>query len=418
MRTIAIAVSAGLLLLGCGGSPQATPIVVVGADGNTVSAPSVAQPQPKSVQVPVTAPATGSTMLLSPPRVEAAASANALRVDLSWQATGGEPSAYLIERSTNGTTFDRVGFVDGYSKAYTDIRALATSTRYWYRVVAWNKSSSAPSAPIQVTTSPFHVFDGTLFLRKPNLAQWGVEPICVAYESEFFVPSRPVPDTPDEARTREVARRAARLGQILVIDIEKWKLDLRSTPPDIVRGNMQKAIQVIDWIRSEAPTVRVGMYAAMPIRELAAIAREDPQLVRKWHEANAFLMPLARAVDYVFPSVYTFSTFSNDRATWERYVLANIEEARQYGKPVYAFVWMNYHTGNPAEVTGPQIDGVFWKRQLETIRAHADGVVIWGGYQEAWDPQAPWWHATLAFVGGTTAAPATAKPSSLPDPPR
>lgn len=81
--------------------------------------------------------------------------------------------------------------------------------------------------------------------------------------------------------------------------------------------------------------------------------------------------------------------------------------------PVYPFIWMNYHVASAPSLTGQQIGREFWKRQLETIRAHADGVVIWGGYQETWDPNPPWWLATLEFVRQPLASPAATQLSSL-----
>ena len=50
------------------------------------------------------------------------------------------------------------------------------------------------------------------------------------------------------------------------------------------------------------------------------------------------------------------------------------------------------------------IDADFWRLQLETVAEHADGVVIWGGWDfdhnrpARWDERVPWWQATRASL--------------------
>jgi hypothetical protein len=39
--------------------------------------------------------------------------------------------------------------------------------------------------------------------------------------------------------------------------------------------------------------------------------------------------------------------------------------------------------------------------ELETARQSADGIVIWGGFQQTWDNDAPWWLETQKFLKET-----------------
>jgi hypothetical protein len=80
-----------------------------------------------------------------------------------------------------------------------------------------------------------------------------------------------------------------------------------------------------------------------------------------------------------------------------KYALAILREARQYGKPVYAFLWPRYHDSNRF-IGGQPISRKFWRKQLETVYRHADGVVIWDYDRSLWREYMPWWLETKAFL--------------------
>ncbi|MDO9084545.1 MAG: hypothetical protein Q7U56_14825, partial [Humidesulfovibrio sp.] len=99
-------------------------------------------------------------------------------------------------------------------------------------------------------------------------------------------------------------------------------------------------------------------------------------------------------VDIIFPSLYTFY---DDPAGWKKYAIATIQEAKRYGKPVYPFLWYQYHDSNKL-LGGKPIPAAIWRMQLETCLKYADGVVIWGGYKELWSEEAAWWQETKTFM--------------------
>src|SRR5207249_9613783 len=90
------------------------------------------------------------------------------------------------------------------------------------------------------------------------------------------------------------------------------------------------------------------------------------------------IVPFVGALD---PSRYTFY---DDAQGWVKYALANVAEARRIadGRPVYPFLWPQYHYSN-ARLGSQYIDGNLWSLELRTMYAHADGLVIWGGYDVA-----------------------------------
>jgi hypothetical protein len=69
-------------------------------------------------------------------------------------------------------------------------------------------------------------------------------------------------------------------------------------------------------------------------------------------------------------------------------------EAKQYGRPVYPFLWPQYHK------SWKPIDRDFWRLQLETVFDNADGMVIWtpAKGKPRWNPVAPWWEETVDFL--------------------
>ena len=109
---------------------------------------------------------------------------------------------------------------------------------------------------------------------------------------------------------------------------------------------------------------------------------------------------LQGSVDMLFPPAYTND---RDRQAWVSSTEQHICEARRLSsKPVYVFLWPEYHEGS--RYRGEYLTGDYWRLQLETAYRLADGVVIFGGYDvqanrpRRWDPRAPWYPVTLEFI--------------------
>lgn len=271
-------------------------------------------------------------------------------------------------------------------------------------IVAGILCSDGPAGPLVHAQTlpdkkPFMVFDGTLYTGKPNLAVYGIRPIAIAYTGQFGAQWYKNPDSlPDKSIVERVAGEAKAKNIPVVIDIEHWPLDSASNQ---VGASLSKYMTVLQWFKDAAPGLAVGYYGAPPLRdywkslksptstEWASFARE-----------NDALRPLAGAVDLLFPSLYTFYT---DRGGWVRYAYAQIAEARRYanGKPVYVFLWPQYHESNPS-LKGAYLPADFWRLELQMARQYADGIVIWGGWSGngpvKWDDKAAWWKVTKEFM--------------------
>ena len=86
---------------------------------------------------------------------------------------------------------------------------------------------------------------------------------------------------------------------------------------------------------------------------------------------------------------------------WEEQGLyAQIQEARRLsrGKPVYIFLWPQYHTSNQ-KLANTFLPGDYWRLELETAQKYADGAVIWCcSNSQSWEDNAAWWLATRSFL--------------------
>ena len=82
-----------------------------------------------------------------------ASSVQAGSVALAWSDNSANEVGFRVERSTDGVNFTLVATVGADTRVYTDV-AVAASTRYWYRVRAYNGAGiSASSNVLQVTTA-------------------------------------------------------------------------------------------------------------------------------------------------------------------------------------------------------------------------------------------------------------------------
>jgi hypothetical protein len=247
---------------------------------------------------------------------------------------------------------------------------------------------------------PFLVFDSTLYAGKPDLSQYGIKPINIVYAGRLGKEwVKNATGLPDKETLQRVAREIESTSSRVVIDIEHWPLKGDSSQ---VQESLSKYMTVLQWFKEAAPGLAVGYYGAPPLRDYwRAIS---PPTSKEWHSYsgdNDRLQPLAGAVDILFPSIYTFYT---DQGGWVRYAYGQIAEARRCasGKPVYVFLWPQYHDSNRS-LAGTYLPADYWRLQLETAKQYADGVILWGGWGSnnrpaKWDDDATWWKVTKDFM--------------------
>lgn len=209
-----------------------------------------------------------------------------------------------------------------------------------------------------------------------------------------------------EARLTE---RASELedGQLVCISFEQWELATSKVSIEESENAIDYLIRAVEAVRAGNPTLRIGIYRYLPLRSRIVveytyrIAEEAGSLgsslalmqevIDRWHEDNVRSMRLAEHVDVVFPSLYTIQ---GDADVWSRFARVHLDEARVYGKPVYAFIRPRFGQG---DLEGELIPYDLWYAQLELLHRQADGVVFWDSYFETWAFGAGWWQATLDY---------------------
>jgi hypothetical protein len=258
--------------------------------------------------------------------------------------------------------------------------------------------AAATPAPVVTPAKPFVARDATRYGENHDLSKYGLKHIEVVYEGSLWPAgaSRVQPDLRHISKVYIPKIRRKKLD-VLIIDIEQWLFKPGLTAAQ-VSENIVKYKKVIDVFRRDLPGVKLGLYYVMPERNWLAPCGDPKKRASRsasWQQRTLQLQPLADAVDIMFPSLYTFyETKPAAVACWPNYAKANIEMAKQFGKPVWAFLWMKNRTGDTF------LPASLWKTQLETVYQYADGVVLWSkaSSRDRWNWTAPWWVETAKFL--------------------
>jgi len=249
----------------------------------------------------------------------------------------------------------------------------------------------------------FPVYDALVYKNKPDLSKYGLSTIRLVYADELWnkltkdghlINAYIKPEEPDPERIAEVAKEF-KPDMVVCIDIEHWSVkgNQKDTERSILKFN-----QVTSIVRNNSPKVTFGYYGGFPITEWwTAIGGAGKMKFLEWQASNNKLTKIAENVDIVFPSLYAYYP---DQKNWEKFAIEIIKESKKYKKKVFVFLWPRYQlvgqvNGND---TGQYIPIDFWRMQLEVSKKYADGIVIWGGYREEWDENAPWWIETRKFI--------------------
>jgi len=212
----------------------------------------------------------------------------------------------------------------------------------------------------------FKVFNNMAYAGQPDLSKEGLIHSAIIYEGAIWK-DRKAGHMPEEQAYKDVVtKKNVAAGGVIVLDIEDSK-------------NYKNFVTLVKWTHEACPGSIVGFYA---------------------HGTES--KELAKAVDAFFPEAYTFS---DNRAGWKGTLEKAIKQAHAMapGKPVYPYMWPQYHHGAPK--SWQFVSGDYWKFQLDTARqCGANGVVLWGASelkgtkQPGWKENAPWWQATLKFM--------------------
>ena len=233
----------------------------------------------------------------------------------------------------------------------------------------------------------FTVFDALLFKPMPDLRSLGMPKLLSV--GNVWRPHKSHQEL-DPVGMAEALLFIQRFTSDVYFDLEEWTL--YGQQPDI-EARIEKHVRAIEIARETAPALRFGFYGVVPTAPYWPIITNKTDELAAWRALNKSSRVIAEKVDYLFPSLYTFY---DDPKGWELTSRTILREARQYGKPVYPFLWFEFHDGTPLQFQ--KIPREYWRRQLEVCREYADGCVLWGGFDGPWDEEAPWWLETRSFL--------------------
>ncbi|MFI9273134.1 hypothetical protein ACIGXM_20735 [Kitasatospora sp. NPDC052896] len=251
-------------------------------------------------------------------------------------------------------------------------------------------AAPAPSASVTDPTSDpnkagFTVYDNS-FYTNVDLEQYGATKSNVLYEGPVAALSGQNPGDFQDARKVELAlppqdayerlvRQHDQNPGPLVLDFET--LYLQGTP-EVAQRHFQKLSTLLTWAHQAAPGKVIGFYGV-----LGNTAPQYYLLARQ----------LAKDEGAFFPTLYTHTT---DRTQWQTLLAKDAQEAKAIdpAKPVYAYLWPQYHPGIPE--AGQYLPGDYWTFELDTARTYVNGVVIWSQQTPSTDQE--WVSATQRFM--------------------
>ena len=362
--------------------------------------------------------------LMAPTNLTATSAADVPKVALSWVDRSGSENRYLVDRSTDGTSYKPLVQLPAGSTSYVDSVRLEASTTYTYRVTAVNAATASAPAVSSATTANFRLFDA-MTNAHPSLTTLGFNDIVVGYEwtgtnspTSLLTADK---SAAIQANVQFLADQAATAGVPLVLDVESWPLVPSSTvTKQTAAANIGRIIQMIQWARAGHPNLQIGFYGFPhpaygnynTADGLSAYRKTIDFLTGIDPDSGAYnaTQDLYADVDFISPGLYART---NDVVGWEQICDVVMSQARRVAnsyaqpKPVYPFIWMDYDGAIDA-VTGKQeINADAWAFILGKRRIDSDGVILWSAPSQTWDGNADWWTATTDFLNASAAAPSS-----------
>lgn len=126
-----------------------------------------------------------------------------------------------------------------------------------------------------------------------------------------------------------------------------------------------------------------------------ALGPDSPEY-QSWQRMSDDYAEMLAVVDALCPTLYfwyseadngTAFTKARSPGLFRGYLTDARRLLDKYGapnRPVYPYIWWRKHDASK------DLEDWIWRDMLKTSLALADGFVLWGGYQQEWDPWAPW----------------------------
>lgn len=237
----------------------------------------------------------------------------------------------------------------------------------------------AQTASVPPAHPSFLVYDNFFYKGRPDIDPSGMIRANIIYEGMIWPNKINYGSLPDAATFQATVRAHSLNPGPIVLDVERLPLH---GSKKIMQEHLKVLQTLADWAHLAAPGKIVGYYGTNTLSRLDRASRP-------------YARQLAQHVDAFFPSLYTFSS---DRKQWTAKAVLFTKEDRAlaHSKPVYCYIWPQYHDGTPQQFVF--IDASYWLFQLQTAYQLCDGIVIWGPSKFSWQDSTGWWQTTQKFV--------------------
>lgn len=247
------------------------------------------------------------------------------------------------------------------------------------------------------TGKRFVIFNALLYEQLQDLKKYCIEPINVMYAWEFFPrgPKRNDFTMPGRITMEKAIQKIKTKNQVTVIDIEHWPLAKVSN--SVYSKSINNYLATMGELKNSLPGIPIGYYGVAPVTDFSRAKSIGSRGYRDWVNENSRMMNVAKLVDAFFPSLYTINS---DQGSWLARAKASIDEAYRLGggKPVYPFIWPNFHEQGGKYPPGTEVPADYWRTQLDFLRNNADGFVLWGGYKQKFNSEMTWWKELMSFI--------------------
>ncbi len=251
----------------------------------------------------------------------------------------------------------------------------------------------------------FQIYNGMQFLNQPDL---GLAPVQLV-NGFNEVDGRKSWGLEDVKKVHD---------KMIVIDVETIGVDsVYEKDQNKLKANREKMITIVDMIREARPDMRLGFYGTVPVgtywspiqyRDQYPSFAAGEALMQGWQQDNLALTEMARKVDVIFPSFYSYNNFTPET---EYFIRTNMIEAKKYNKPVMPFICPALGSSSGVFSPGSKVTYMTYDQMtqhLKLLYELADGIVIWGGWEARppstnmvrveWDAKAEWVRALKDFM--------------------
>ncbi len=232
----------------------------------------------------------------------------------------------------------------------------------------------------------------------PDFEQYGFSPSKIVYQQSLYDSPKkfnnPITKNYLLKISEEIKNKDSEIIYVQ-LDIETWLGKSPISSPAILDRYKRT---LIDFKKLMGSEYKVGYYRIAPAWAHWNLPQNKAREVI-WNLENSKRQVIADASDVLYPALYTYTENVEDwLAVAEKVLVTSRKMAK--GKPVIPFIWPRFH--GSSHIKGEDnryLPRKYWRTQLEFLRKHADGLIIWNdGLYTEWDENAPWWIETKLFL--------------------